>query len=179
MCGGKKTKKQKQSKVKEVIVQINLVLFWQVSKVELIQPHYLVTAPVKLSENRSVSYCETEAAGRGRWIWVAGPPHFFGLSLRRGSNLRYKDCFLNADSLNWGQKEWKHLTAFRSRRRKVETLCEVREDRTYTARTKLLKVVNLSIKVIGHDCRGKVNRLIWGEELRQNIHTKKRFGREW
>jgi hypothetical protein len=28
-----------------------------------------------------------------------------GLSFRRGSNFRYKDCFLQADSLNWGKRE--------------------------------------------------------------------------
>lgn len=40
-----------------------------------------------------------------------------------------------------------------------ENIMWVHEDRTYTARAKLFKIVNLSIKVIGHDCRGKVNGL--------------------
>ena len=55
------------------------------------------------SGNRSTSYRETKSAGRGTFVWATGPAAFLGLSLRRGSNLRYKDCFLNADSLNCWQ----------------------------------------------------------------------------
>lgn len=46
----------------------------------------------------------------------------------------------------------------------METLFEEGE-RTHAARTKLLEVVNLSIEVIGHDCRGKVNRLPRGKNV--------------
>lgn len=37
------------------------------------------------------------------------PPHFFGLSLSRGSNLRYKDCLRSADSLNFKKKKVQYL----------------------------------------------------------------------
>lgn len=47
-----------------------------------------------------MSYCEAKVGGRGTRVFTVGPAGFFGLSLSRGSNLRYSDCFLNADSLN-------------------------------------------------------------------------------
>lgn len=80
--------------------------------------------------------------------FTAGPAGFFGLSLNRGSNLRYSDCFLSADSLNLKKNQnvnmfrtcnyspiiWRHAKKF-----------------THSAATKLFKIIDLPIKVIGHD----------------------------
>lgn len=49
-------------------------------------------------------YREAKAAGAAKCIWAAGPADFFGLSLRRGSNFKYKDCLRSADSLNYKKK---------------------------------------------------------------------------
>lgn len=78
--------------------------------------------------------------------FTAGPAGFFGLSLNRGSNLRYSDCFLSADSLNFKKKKkkvnmcnyspiiWRYVKNF-----------------THTAAPKLFKIIDLPVKVIGHD----------------------------
>lgn len=60
----------------------------------------------------------------------------------------------------WNENMWPHLGQEGS----METLFEEGE-RTHAARTKLLEVVNLSIEVIGHNCRGKVNRLPRGKNV--------------
>lgn len=102
-CGEKKIWSLKA--VEGVTFQPDLLLLWRVSNAAQIHLDGQVT--ITVSENRRWPYCETKAAGRVTCVWDVGPAHFFGLSLRRGSNLRYNDCFLSADSLNCGQKERK------------------------------------------------------------------------
>lgn len=65
-----------------------------------------------------MSYCEANAVGQGTPVFTAGPAGFFGLSLSRGSNLRYSDCFLNADSLNCKKKPNTH-----TQKRKIFRTC--------------------------------------------------------